>query len=855
MTSDQKEKRGKPNPLKTKLLIAAMFLLILALGFNAMLSSSSLEKLYVESLLSSYQVIGKDFQRKLEMALRFGKNIKKFIGITPLMNNVLRYMEQQETGEESGAFTLNGSIPKIDRYVAVSLPDGKILYSTDKKLVGTVMPESARYKYGDTPGAKGAKEESQFLKHQSTYLVMLPIHDRRKNWVATAVLGFEEKQVKDLLNSALLQNIQIAAIDLSIGAILILISLFLILPRERARINQAIESKTLFVLKKIKYEFPKRKISMALFIVIILCQVVFSTSSTNAFKNYYLKITKEKSLTLTTVLKEDIEYLLSKGLHLNRLFKMEVMMGKVLEALPEVSDITIMSRYQKPLYMANKQGVINFTKEAADQQSTAPQIPTHTGEYNVRINIIEGDQIVGFISTNISKHFVKSKLLETIYDSLTVLVISVFFFVELLILVFQFLEKQAFDVVGKIRVQPRSIRPAAFLFLFGTDLSISFLPLHMEKLYEPIFGLSKNMVMGLPISVEMFFALISLFLAGIWIDRRGWHQPFLGGLFLQGLGILYSWQAPNAIHFIISRGFAGLGYGFALMATQGFVMEFADSRKRAQGLAQLFAGVYAGSICGGVAGAMLAERIGYQPVFLIGAMILFSIIAYTFLFMRNAIQTTKPHFTEAPVKVAKTGGSLHFLFNRNVFTMIIFSSIPGAIAIVGFLNYFSPIYLKQIGAAQATIGRVLMIYGVCLIYLAPIISKYVDASENKKLYITVSGILGALAFVTFYSFSGIAAAAMAIFLLGLSSSFGMASQSAYILKLKVTQDLGTGKAMGIFRSATRFGQVLGPMVFGWIMVTMEINRGIFYFALAYLSIVILFIFLAQIDTRTAATED
>ncbi|MFO7689038.1 MAG: hypothetical protein R6W83_00525, partial [Cryobacterium sp.] len=65
------------------------------------------------------------------------------------------------------------------------------------------------------------------------------------------------------------------------------------------------------------------------------------------------------------------------------------------------------------------------------------------------------------------------------------------------------------------------IRPAAFLFLFGIDISVSFLPLHMGKLYQPIFGLSRDVVLGLPISVEMFFVMIALYAAGAWIDRRG----------------------------------------------------------------------------------------------------------------------------------------------------------------------------------------------------------------------------------------------------------------------------------------------------------------------------------------------
>ena len=51
----------------------------------------------------------------------------------------------------------------------------------------------------------------------------------------------------------------------------------------------------------------------------------------------------------------------------------------------------------------------------------------------------------------------------------------------------------------------QTMRPAAFLFLFGVDICISFLPLYMERLYVPLPGLSKDIVIGIPISVRMLF--------------------------------------------------------------------------------------------------------------------------------------------------------------------------------------------------------------------------------------------------------------------------------------------------------------------------------------------------------------
>ena len=145
-----------------------------------------------------------------------------------------------------------------------------------------------------------------------------------------------------------------------------------------------------------------------------------------------------------------------------------------------------------------------------------------------------------------------------------------------------------------------------------------------------------------------------------------------------------------------------------------------------------------------------------------------------------------------------------------------------------------------------------MIYGVCLIYVAPFISKYIDVSRSKKEYIAIGGVLGSIAFLIFYFFEGVVTTAVAVLLLGLSTSFDAAR--AYALQLNVTHELGKGIAMGIFASAIRAGQMLGPIIFSWLIVTIEINKAITYFGLGYLLLTTLFVVVVQNDRKIAITR-
>ena len=115
--------------------------------------------------------------------------------------------------------------------------------------------------------------------------------------------------------------------------------------------------------------------------------------------------------------------------------------------------------------------------------------------------------------------------------------------------------------------------------------------------------------------------------------------------------------------------------------------------------------------------------------------------------------------------------------------------------------------------------------------------------------------LGSMALIAFYFLDGIMAAVVAVLLLGLSSSLVLASQSVYALKLKVTKDLGEGKAIGIFRSTSRVGQMLGPIVFSAVISLTNNNSGITFLGLAYLLTALVFLIITQSDLKSMIMED
>ncbi|MCV6613210.1 MAG: MFS transporter [Amphritea sp.] len=453
-----------------------------------------------------------------------------------------------------------------------------------------------------------------------------------------------------------------------------------------------------------------------------------------------------------------------------------------------------------------------------------------------RSQLLMGVTLIGLVAL-LGQHLMYGDRQVSIIDIGAALLIAFLILVELT--VFQ---------QGRIRQQQeafsyKQMRPAIFLFLFGIDLSMSFIPLHMETLPQSLSGIAPDLLIGLPISVEFLCVGIAILGCGVWLDRSGWQKPFYTGLVLTGIGCLYSWLAPDAVQFIISRGILGFGYGLTLLASQGYVISQTDSSNKARGLAHLFAGLYSGSICGAATGAVMAEQFGYGAVFLTGAMIVFSVIFYSVWSLNNRVRPDRkpdPVKATAPASKPVKAGLGAFLFNRHVLAATLFSSMPASIAVVGFINYFSPVYLDRAGVNDAMIGQVLMLFGVILALFGPAIGRFADASDTKRLPIVLGCILGGLAFLVFQFSSGITAVTLAVLLLGLSNSLVLSAQSAFVLKQPVTQGFGEGKAMGIFRSSSRIGQMLGPVIFAVIVATANIDAAVVWFGIAYLVTAALF---------------
>ena len=774
-------------PIPRKIIVISMMLIMIVLGFNCWLTVISLEKNYMDSVSANYAVVGGETKRSIEYAVKYGKPLDRFYGMKELLSNTKSFAKDLDN-------------------VSIVNPQGQVLYSLHEEIEDTII-SSKLQRQGNDGGVQNKKYI--LVPDDGTYHIFMPLINRDGLFIGSLDMTFNKKVVNSGIAEFRSMTVRMM-VGIAFGAGILLMILFWLLPvlDDGGRIRK----KPFFVI---------------FVTVLAIAQLLFCVMNNNNFKGFYIDLVKKNTAITAEMISYDINKVINRGVPYSRLAGLEEWLTNVISSVPEVAGIYIADGDGKLLYNAavstesKEQVAANYKYEKS----------LSTDRNGVQHNL----------TTVLSETYLDKKVQELFLDMLTVAFVSFFFMIEILVFVLILLQGEAKDGKGnynEVDTRTAVIRPLAFLFFLGTDLSISFIPMQMKSLYQPLWGLSANAIIALPISIEMLCAGIMTIITGAIIDKKGWRLPFFIGVIVVGCGAILSGMASNSIIFIIARGIVGIGYGFAWMAMRGYVALLPSSAERAKGFSGLSAGIYAGNICACSLGAMLAARLNYSGVFFITVVIVVVVAVFAFFFVKEHGQPKE----EAPIELPQSSGQWKKFFgDGTVSGLILFVTIPSAMCLTGFLNYFFPLYSSGLGLSTANIGRAFMIYGVSIVYLGPIFSRYITNPVRLTMMIPIASGIGVLALLIFFMNGGIVAALIAIFLFGVADSIGFVAQNTFLLSLPATQILGQGKALGLFSMTKKIGQMLGPMMMAWGVGFGATEQGIGGIGMLYLVLIMLFV--------------
>jgi MFS family permease len=354
------------------------------------------------------------------------------------------------------------------------------------------------------------------------------------------------------------------------------------------------------------------------------------------------------------------------------------------------------------------------------------------------------------------------------------------------------------------------IRWPFFLLIFADSLSLSFFPAFVDQFYSPDIGLSKSLVVSLPISIFMFVWALSMPWAGSWSGHVGHRKAFVTGAAITTVGLVLTAYSRGLYDLLLWRSVTAVGYGLVFITAQGYVAEHTPANQRTKGMAMFLSSFFAGSLSGSAIGGILADRLGFHVTIVLSALLSAGSAIFVLRFLQSGPGNAAPRkkFNLADLRL--------LLRHRQFATITFLAAVPAKIALTGFLYYSVPMYLRLQGSDQSTIGRVMMVYGLAIILFSPSIAKLADRLGRLRWFVSFGGFAAGLSMLVIWYLNNTTGLLISISLLGLAHAIGVSPQLALINEFckDAVQSIGAGAATGIFRLMERIGNVLGPIIAG-----------------------------------------
>ena len=819
--------------LRVNTMLLSLGVLVLTLGFNVLLSSSTLDSLAADSILSGYRSCGEHLARSIERGMRFGKPLGAYAGMEDMLAELrhgVRGIHSVEVFDARGArlYALPAPDAKDDAGTSASaVREG----AADLEQLSAAGASQGASRSPDSPDSADSKDTTDSppkpRKTPTGYRVLIPLqHNALAGWVAMEI---ESAQVDAATRSFLRWSG-----FLVLGACIVV---GLILPGWLGLLTGTAEARTRL----------HASLGRLLLVIVGGTQLAYSCGALVLFDGFVEQTVRTKAAILAQSVGRDVEYLIHKGVDVTQLKGKEQLLAQLVADNEELRGAALLAPDGTPLAAAGR-------PSKTQGAQGAPHTP---GATDATLSVEEPldrywpsrfrqRQEVMRLRLDLDPQVITSRVAKLAIDLGTSLVISFLLLLELAKLLGLIARRSlgaeadapsaAEGAAQRLPQAAQALRVGGFVFFLGYDMGISFIPLLARKLYQPLWGLSEKVVIGLPISAEMISAGVALLISGSFSQRYGWHRAYMLGAVAAAAGLLLGGMATGLPMLILARVVTGFGFGLVLMASQIGTLEHAQA---GAGLASVFAGIFSGSICGSAAGAMLAEHMRYESVLtMAGVVTLFAIRAILFGRGSGADAHGAAGGAAAPHGMAADGaakappapagglgtspftGSLTLLKDPRMHLMLLLVGIPVAICLTGFLHYLLPLTLANARVEQSDIGRVFMLYGLCFITAGPLLGKWIDRTKDKPLFLMLAGLLSGVSLLLAATASGLAGTAAAVVALGLSQCIAAPASMLCILALRSAQTLGREKTASIYRALERLGQVAGPVLFGLATVVM-----------------------------------
>lgn len=834
----------KASGIRLYFIIAVSALMLVVLGVTGVLNISSFRQNYTQSLISSYGVLGGETVKKIEYAVKYGKPLESFFGIEELLEQVR---------------SDSGSIEQV--YVV--LPDGRAIYDIGGAVSGRMVAselweQAAVFAQGGAPPYVSYVENDRYHLH-------MPIRDRNGGWIGNLELIFSKSVVQNSTDNYMYQLILFLC-GFAFFAVIVLVVFV-------TRVSLVDEEGK--VRKKRLFIFIFTLLGLIQLAFGTANYIMLQNSYLDTLKDNTAIVLKVIERDIETVVDKGLPYskLHGVGDYLRRLIETVpeverislVDAGYTSERLTEELHASQYT-YSVPLRpdhtgIDSYRAVVDLSQSYIGGKMREMLLDTAT---MVIISFLLMVEITIFVFLLLNRRL-KAERAESGADAHAEAAAAAADRTVIRPLAF-IVFTSLYMSTAFIPVLMKSL----YVPLFGLSEKVVIgLPISAELLFMAIASLSAGYMVDRR-GWKPVFTLGCLILAvGTIASGLAWEPVgFIAARALAGLGFgcaLMSMQAfvvtapsdaakNDALAALNSGAYAGINCGVvvgAMLADRlGFAQVFFVAFALV-GVAALFAikmlhNVRVSSAspsvsaeAGAVPAVPAADASAVAPLLELGASTppataiaadadrAAEQAAATVSSGQNVADSGNPPVITMSRKERlellrlerlsskkSVGG---FIGNMNVITYFLFLLIPLSICSM-FLYYFFPVFAEEGGLSPSNIGRAFLLYGLCIVYLGPLLSGMAERWLGSKFAVSFAAALVISALLMFAAVPTLPVAIIAVVMLGVAEGFGLTASINYYIGLRAARWLGEGKAMGYWSLVENFGQMIGPMLLGALLV-------------------------------------
>jgi len=307
-------------------------------------------------------------------------------------------------------------------------------------------------------------------------------------------------------------------------------------------------------------------------------------------------------------------------------------------------------------------------------------------------------------------------------------------------------------------------------------------------------------------------------LFGRLIDRVGYKLPLIAGLIGDALSMFLYSLCRLPVHLALVRAFHGISGGLVGPATMSITANYSDRAQKGRAMGVYGISIAAATLVGYGLSGVIAARLGYKAVFLLGAILLAIGVLLSFL-LPGARKTG------ITAKETSLGGGFDKakgLLKRRGLT-VAYSSIFAQYFAFGGVVTLLPLYVKNLGMEVFHVGMLLAIFAIMFIILQ--FPGGALSDRVGRLIPTVVGLcLGVVSLVVLPSVVTFPIMAVVMVLYG--TAYGVLFPSISALVADNTGPEERGTASGIFHAFLTAGVGIGAPVIGWVGGVVGVELGL-----------------------------